>query len=346
MAIGLGKVLAAGFGSDDPPEEVFQRYVRPQLPLLRNLGTDALRSLRSGGAAAESAFNEGTRKQSELLGEQEAAARTVMNRRLSQDPEELLRSVGRTAFGFIDPNVVAPLARFDVNSDRLRRLAAGLGPAIDSTAQRLRDARIASGRYYDTARQVYGALPSLYNQVFNAGVTSDEIATSQLPAIMAAYRNLDRAPLDAALLRSQASNVGSDLVSNQSQANRLATIGYQQPKNWADRLGDVDMAMRQSLQDAINMASQVYGGFLGGGAGGGAGGLGGLFGMFGGGGSPTGAAAGGAAGAATGASPRFIPYTAPAIPAAPNFYPGSVNPYPVTVPNPYFGNPSVPTTFG
>lgn len=343
MAIGIGKVLQAGFGSDDPPQEVFQRYVKPQLPLLRNLGTDALKSLRTGGAAAEAAYNQGTARQLGLLGEQEDIARTIAQRRLSSDPEDMLRRVGETAFGFIDPNVVQPLSRFDVSSERIRRLASGLSPgAIDSTAERLRNARIASGRYYDTARQVYGALPSLYNQVFNAGVTSDQLATSQFPALMSAYRNLDVAPLEAARLRAQASNVGSDLVSNQSRANTLATYGYQQPKNWADRLGDVDMAMRQSLQDAINMASQVYGGFLGGGAGGVGGAPGGIPGGMGGG------SAGASAGAPAATSgPRFVPAPAQA-PAYPGYYPGPVSPYPspAVAPQYPYGDPSVPTTFG
>lgn len=354
MPIGIGKVLQAGFGSDEPPQEVFQRYVKPQLPLLRNLGTDALKSLRTGGAAAEAAYNAGTARQLGLLGDQENISRTVANRRLSSNPEDVLRSVGNAAFGFIDPNVVSPLARFDVNSDRLRRMAAGLSPgSIDSTAQRLRDSRIASGRYYDTARQVYGALPSLYNQVFNAGVTNDQLATSQFPALMAAYRGLDTAPLEAARLRSDASNLGSELVSNQSRANTLATYGYQQPKNWADRLGDVDIAMRQSLQDAINMASQVYGGFLGGGAGRG---IGGMMGGMGGGGS---------GGQIQGQQPptSFVPSPGTgspqgAYPMAPNpttnWYPGYIGPEQSIGPGyqyqpqyvPQYGNPEVPTTFG
>lgn len=310
MPIGIGEPIAAAFGKrNEAPKPVFLPGTRRLIQPLSYLGKDALESLRTGGAAAEAAYNAGTAKQTGLLGEQEALARDIIGRRQNQTPEDLLRSIGNTAFGFINPNVVAPLARFDVNSDRLRRLAAGLGPAADSTAQRLRDARIASGRYYDVARQVYGALPSLYNQAVNAGLASDEFSLNQLPAIMAAYRNIDRSPLEAAGFRSTAAGAGAGNVAQIADAIRKGVYGYQQPTNWADRLGQVDLAMRDSLNDAISAASRVYGliggiGGLGGAAGGmGAGqstaDLGGILGGTGG---------GRAAGAAAGGGARFIPY--------------------------------------
>lgn len=277
MAIGIGTSIAAGFGkSDEAPKPVFLPGTKSSVKPLGRLGRDAIESLRTGGAAAEAAYNAGTAKQSSLLGEQENIVRSILNRRLSSQPEDLLRSVGNTAFSFIDPNVVSPLARFDVNTDRIARLARGLNPgAIDSTAQRLRDSRIASGRYYDVARQVYGAIPTLFNQAFNAGVTNDEMASGYLPSIMSAYRRLDRSPLEAAELRSSAANSGAGNFAAIADAIRRGVYGYQQPTNWADKLGKVDLAMRDSLQDAINMASQVYGGFLSGGAGGAGGMLGG-----------------------------------------------------------------------
>lgn len=343
MPIGIGTSIAAGFGkSNEAPKPVFLpgtgRLTRP----LSDLSRDALLSLRTGGAAAEDAFNAGTAKQTSLLGEQEGIVRSILNRRLGQSPEDLLRTVGNTAFGFINPNVVDPLSRFDVNSDRIRRLAAGLSPgAIDSTAQRLRDARIASGRYYDTARQVYGALPGLYNQVFNAGVTNDEMASSYLPSIMNAYRRLDRAPLEAAELRARAAEQGAPIVGNTADAIRKGVYGYLQPTNWADKLGAVDLEMRKSLQDAVSMASQVYG--MVGGMGGG-GGIGGMMGGGGGGGGNVGAGAP----SNQPQQPRFIPNAVPAAPAYPGYNPGSVNPYPAPATQPQYipGNPGFQNYFG
>lgn len=342
--------IGAGFGSD----KVTPKYLAPGLKKpLTTLTKNALESLNTGGAAAEDAFNAGTAKQAQLVGDQEGVLRQLLARRLGSNPEELLRSVGNTAFGFISPNVVEPLARFDVNSDRLRRLAAGLSPgAIDSTAQRLRDARNASGRYYDVARQVYGALPNLYNQVFNAGVTSDEMASGYLPTIMSAYRRLDRAPLEAAELRSAAANAGAGNVGAANNALKSGVYGYQKERNIWDRLGAVDTSMWNSLQEAVQMAASVYGMIGGGGAGGA---LGGIMGGGGGGGAP---AAGGSS--AQPAQPRFIPAPAqqyqppvsyqpqsnwwPGNGPAQSIAPGAMPQYPQY--NPYAPDPSMPKTFG
>ncbi len=342
--------IGAGFGSD----KVTPKYLAPGLNKpLTTLTKNALASLNTGGAAAENAFNAGTAKQAQLVGDQENVLRQLLARRLGANPQDLLRSVGQTAFSFIDPNVVAPLARFDVNSDRLRRLAAGLSPgAIDSTAQRLRDARNASGRYYDVARQVYGALPSLYNQVFNAGVTSDEMAGGYLPTLMSAYRRLDRAPLEAAELRSSAATSGAGNVGAANNALRSGVYGYQKDRNIWDRLGAVDTSMWNSLQEAIQMAASVYGMVGGGGAGGALGGL------MGGGGGWSQPSAGGSS--AKPEQPRFIPapsqqYQAPLqYQPESNWWPGSYQPQsiaPGAIPqypqyNPYAPGPSVPTTFG
>jgi hypothetical protein len=270
----IGGPIQALFGSDDPPREVFQRYVRPELSKLRDLGLSALKSLGTGGAAAEKSYNLGTDLQRRLMGEQEGVSRQLLSRALNFDPNRMLGDIGKTAFSFIDPNVVSPLAKFDVNYDRLSRMARGLNPAaIDSTSDRLRNARVASGRYYDVARNVYGALPNLYNQALNSGLTYANLAQGYLPQLMSGYRALDRGPLDAALLRDEAANAGARGTMLRSQANKMATYGYQQPENWADKIGQADAATWNTLKDAIQMAGSVYGMIAGGGAGGMLGGM-------------------------------------------------------------------------
>lgn len=267
--------LGAGFGSD----KVTPRFLPGSKSLaasLADLGRQTLASLKSGGEEAESNILSGQPQQAALQGEQEGVLRKLLARRLGQSPTELLGDVGRTAFGFIDPNVVGPLARFDVNYNNLTRRVRGLNPAaIDSTSERLRNARIASGRYYDVARQVYGALPSLYNQVYNAGLTSDELARGYIPEIMAGYRGVQSIPLIAAQARSDLANAGAGNVGNINNAIRSGVFGYKQGRNIFDRLGAVDTSMWNSLKDAVQMASSVYGGLYGGGGGmGGAGGAG------------------------------------------------------------------------
>lgn len=319
--------IGAGFGSD----KVTPKYLAPGLKKpLTTLTKGALSALDQGGIDAQNAFNAGTAKQLDLVTDQEGVLRSLLAKRMSTDPTQLLQNVGKTAFSFIDPNVVNPLARFDVNANRLNSMARGINPAVvDSTANRLRDSRIASGRYYDTARQVYGSLPALYNQVFNAGVTSDEMAGGYLPTIMSAYRRIDRSPLEAAELRSSAADSGAQNVMNANQALKTGVYGYQKERNIADRLGAVDESMMDSTERLVQMASQVAG-MMGGEGGGGEGG----------GGSPQMAggtkamSAGGSS--ATPAAGRFIPQY-----SAPNYNPGSVNPY--AAPAPAY---QYPGTFG
>jgi hypothetical protein len=301
--------IGAGFGSD----KVTPRYFAPSLktPLV-DLGKQALSSLSTGGAEAERNYNLGTAKQTELQGRQENVLNQLLQNRLNTNPTQLLSDVGRTAFNFIDPNVISPLSRFDVNYDTLTRRVRGLNPAaIESTADRLRNARIASGRYYDVARQVYGALPSLYNQVFNAGLSNDEIARGYIPEIMSGYRRLDMAPAEAAMIRANLANTGAGNVNAINNALRSGVYGYKQDRNIWDRLGAVDTSMWNSLKDAVQMAGSVYGmvGGMGGGMGGGGGGGGGSFYN-----GPEGAQL----------KPQFVPYT-PAVPIGPG---GTYNPGP------------------
>lgn len=289
--------IGAGFGSD----KVTPRYFAPSLnkPLV-NLGKQALSSLSTGAGEAERRYNEGTARQEGLMREQEGVSRELLSRALSADPTRLLADVGKTAFSFIDPNVVSPLSRFDVNYNELSRRARGLNPAaVDSTSERLRNARIASGRYYDVARNVYGQLPQLYNQVYNAGVNNAGMAEGYLPALMRGYRQLDAAPLEAAGLVSSAANMGAQNVGNINNSLRSGVYGFKQDRNIWDRLGAVDSSMWNSLKEAVQMATSVYGGLLGGG--GGLGGLGGMMGGGGGGGAQT-------ASPQPAQMPRFVPY--------------------------------------
>lgn len=308
----------SAFGSTKAPKPVVYPWVKPLLKPAADLGRESIDALRTGGAESQRRFDLGTPRQEALQGEQEGVLRTLLARNLSADPTQLLRNVGNTAFSFIDPNVVNPLARFDVNSDRIDRMARGLNPAaLDSTSARLRDARIASGRYYDVARNVFAQLPSLYNQVFNAGITNDQLSRGYIPEIMSGYRNIEMSPFIPAMARAEAANAGAGIVSNNSAAAKAATYGFKQPKNIWDKLGQMDSALWDRLGEAVNMASSVMGMVGGGGAGGMLGG------MMGGGGGGGGGLPGGANSAVP--QPNFIP-SPPAAPAG-GYYPGSVSPY-------------------
>jgi len=201
-----------------------------------------------------------------LAGQQEGVLNTLLNRRLNADPNALLKDIGNTAFGFIDPNVVSPLAKFDVNYDVLSRRAKGLNPAaVDSTAERLRNARIASGRYYDTAKQAYGVLPQLYNEAFGQGLSNDAAAAGYVPQIAGAYENVANRPWNAINQRISSSGNASDAAGKAIQGVLAATQGYKQPKNWADKVGAASESLSGSVGDIAGLAGSLGGGGGGGG---------------------------------------------------------------------------------
>jgi len=299
--------IGAGFGSDDWKAQL-QPGAKPLIKPLSNLGVDTLGSLRSGIKDFTNKWNLGTARQEGLMGEQEGVLRNLLNRRLASDPTQLLHNVGNEVMGLINPSVVNPLSQYDVNADMILRRARGLNPAaIDSTAERLRNARIASGRYYDAARVLSPLIPSLYNQVYNAGINDSDLAASYIPNIMSGYRTIDRAglvPLNTAV---DLTNAGAGNVSAINNAIKSGIFGYQKDRNIWDRLGAVDTSMWNSLKDAVNMAMSVYGGLGGMGALGG--GLGGMAGG-GGGGAP--------ASSAPPPQPSFLPTPSP-VPATGSF---------------------------
>lgn len=265
----LGGPIQALFGSDKPPKEVFQRYVRPLLPKLRDIGKQALSSLSRGGAEAERQYNLGTERQRGLMAEQEGVGRQLLSRALNFDPNQQLSDIGKTLFGFIGPNVLDPAARHAANAYTLTARARGFNPAaVDSTTERLRRAAESNRVYLQSAGQAFNALPQLYNQATNAGLNYEDLARGYLPSVMRGWRNLDTAPLEAARLMSGASSDAARNVMEQSQANRMATYGFQQPQNWADRFGEADAAAYATMKDALQTAASLYA-QMGGGQGGG-----------------------------------------------------------------------------
>lgn len=270
MANGLfssgGTAIKALFGSDEAPQAILNRYAAPTAKASQRLATQTLDETGAASRRALDTYLAGQPTQERLAGEQEGVLRTLLQRRLGSSPDELLGRVGQTAFGFIDPNVVSPLARFDVNYDTLTRRARGLNPAaVDSTANRLRTARVASGRYYDTARDVINRLPELYGRASDINEANLAAAAGYIPQAAGAYENVAARPTTGILNRlrtaGEAQNVGSSGISNVL----AATQGYRTPQNFADRLGTAVEAVGGGLDSALGQAA----GALGGGGGGG-----------------------------------------------------------------------------
>jgi hypothetical protein len=263
---GGGGALASLFGSDEAPKAVLNRFAAPTAKAAGALGTDLLRDTNVLGKTALDRYLADQGRMEGLASDQEGVLRNILGRRMAADPNALLQSVGDTAFGFINPNVINPLSQFDVNSVNLMRRARGVNPAaIDSTADRLRNARIASSRYYDVARDAYQALPNLYGQAFNQNAANEAAAAGAIPAISSAYESVATRPTTGILNRintvGAAQNVGGQGIQNILSA----TQGYKQPRNWADRIGAASADIGSGLSGTLGQVAGLAGSLGGGG---------------------------------------------------------------------------------
>lgn len=262
---GGGGAIASLFGSDEAPRAILNRFAAPTAKAAGKLSTDLLTDVNSLSKTALDRYMADQGRMEGLAGDQEGVLRGLLARRMNADPNALLQQIQGTAYGAIDPNVINPLSQFDVNSSAIMRRARGLAPgAIDSTAERLRNARVASQRYYDVARDVTGILPNLYGQAFNQGQSNDAAAAGFIPGISAAYEGVATRPTTGILNRintaGAAQNVGAQGIQNITGA----TQGYKQPRNWADRLGAASQDIGAGLSGTIGSLAGMAGGGGGG----------------------------------------------------------------------------------
>lgn len=275
------------FGSDKAPTAVANRYAAPIMTADRRLATNTLNAIRPDLQNAFNYYMGGQGNQERLAGQQEGVLNQLLQRRLSDDPNQNLRNIFQTAFSQIDPNVISPLARFDVNTNRLNRMAGGFSPgAVDSTAERLRNARIASGRFYDVARTAYGVVPQLFNSAYAQGAANDAAAAGYVPQISAGYEALYNRPTTGIMNRIAAARAAQGIATQGIQNAVSGTQGFKAHSNWADKLSKVLKADEATVMQIAQMALSAYTGGLAGGGGGG--GLGSIMSMFGGGGQPSG----------------------------------------------------------
>lgn len=259
---GGGGAIASLFGSDEPPKAILNRFAAPTAKAGGALSTDLLTDTNKLSKDALDQYLAAQPRFLDLAGRQEGVLSDILGRRMAADPNALLQQVGNTAFGFINPSVIDPLARFDVNQDILNRRARGLNPAaVDSTASRLRNARIASGRYLDASRDVLNTLPNLYGQAFNQGQANEATAAGIVPQIAAAYEGVFNRPTTGILNRVGTANAALGAGGSSIGNINAATQGFQQPRNWADRIG----AASQDIGSMVNGIAGLAGGAAGGG---------------------------------------------------------------------------------
>ena len=263
---GSGGAIADLFGSDAAPKAVLNRYAAPTVKAGNNLTEGLLTDVNGLSKSALDQYLAAQPKMGQLAGQQEGVLNTLLDRRLGADPNALLKSVGDTAYGFINPNVVDPLSRMDVNRDILMRRARGINPAaVDSTSERLRNARIASGRYYDVARDVNANLPNLYGQAFNQNAANEAAAAGYIPQIQQNYEGVASRPTTGIANRINTAGAATDVAGRTIGNVTAGTQGFKQPRNFADRLGAASQSIGEGLSGTIGQVGQLAGSMGGGG---------------------------------------------------------------------------------
>lgn len=262
MISGIGGSVAQLFGSDAAPKAILNRYAAPTAKAGGALSTDLLKDTNSLSKSALDDYMGLQPKFNALAGQQEGVLNSLLNRRMNADPNALLKDVGNTAFSFINPNVINPLAAHDVAADTLMRRARGINPgAVDSTADRLRNARIASGRYYDVARDAYQALPNLYGQAFNQNAANESAASGLVPQIAQTYEGVATRPTTGLLNRINTANSALGAGGSSIANINAATQGFKQPRNWADRVGaasqEIGSGMSADMGRVASLASSL-----------------------------------------------------------------------------------------
>ncbi len=236
---GGGGAIASLFGSNASPKAVLNRFNRKTVRSGNRLAQDLLDDTNRLTKDQLDTFLGGQDRQQQLADQQSDVLQGVLQRRLDADPNQLLQQIGDTAFSFIDPNVVAPLARADVNRNILQRRARGLNPAaVDSTADRLRNARIASGRFLDASNQAFRALPNLFGQAFGQQQQNLLEAGNIVPLIAAGQEAVNRRGTQGILDRIRTAGAAGNIASQAIGNVNAATQGFKQPRNFADRIGE------------------------------------------------------------------------------------------------------------
>jgi len=263
---GGGSALADLFGSDAPPKAILNRYAAPTVKAGGALASGLLSDVNTLGKTALDQYLAAQPGMENLAGQQENTLQSLLARRLNTDPNALLQQIGSTAYGFINPEVINPLAQADVNRDIVMRRARGLNPAaVDSTSERLRNARIASGRYYDVARDVNANLPNLFGQAFNQNAANEAAAAGYIPQIMQTRESVAARPTTGIMNRintaGAATGVGGQAISNVN----AGTQGFKQPRNWADRIGAASQSIGEGLSGTLGQIGQLAGAVGGGG---------------------------------------------------------------------------------
>lgn len=267
----MASPIAAAFGSNAPPKEVWSLGTKPQVKALTKFGLGTINTLAPASAEAAARSKEAQTRNDALLEQQAGIWQGLLNKP-QMDPLGTYGAVGDRLFGYIKPNVLDPIARFNVNQGRVlsRALGTGEGP-LASTSQRLFDAANTNRAYLDVAKSIIPQINPGFNQVFNAGLASDAANVNRagfIPQLIALNQSNALAPYNPVMAQINAWNALSSGFGNQGTNTALNRAGFLQEKNWADRVGDTTDA----ILGRVGQLASIYGSLGGGGMGSGEGG--------------------------------------------------------------------------
>lgn len=263
--------FSAVLGDKGSPKPQYLTGTKPGAKSLAALGTKTIGNLGLAADEASRRSTEGLARNDALLDQQASIWQGLLNKP-QMDPLGTYGAVGDKLFSYIQPNVLDPIARFNVNQGRVNSRALGLSPdALTSTSQRLFDAANANRAYLDVAKSVIPQINPGFNQVFNAGLARDQSDVQRagfIPQLIASYQNQALAPLIPASAAANAWNMASQGYGTQAENIMKSIYGWKQPQNAWDRAG----AGVDAIMNRVGQVASIYGSLGGGGMGSGEGG--------------------------------------------------------------------------
>lgn len=279
----LGSIIEAGFGSDDPPKPIYRDKALRELELgLTGAGQTVLGQLPTYLRNYRQAMGRNNAGLAAATAEATNALRNILTRQST--PMSDLTGLGDYLFAK-SQQVPDRVIDYFGNLGQVSNLARGINPgAGGSTYETITRGGLAQRAALDANRQALASLQSLFPAQQSALLARDAALQGVLPSIQAGLAGTERRAL--APWQAYVGGLGDlqNYAMGQSGLNMANLQGYQQPSNWANKVGDVGRAITSNIDKYLQWAQQlssIYSGGLGGGMGGG-GGMGSLGGLFGG----------------------------------------------------------------